>query len=383
MSLFFACKVMNVQAYLRSWLSGFLPAVAATSPREWLRVSSGCTLGLLLSMLVCTQLFPDHELIHLFGPLAATSVLLFAVPSGVLAQPWSVLMSYLTCTALAVALGQYFGHSLAVASLAVGLSVLCMSLLRCLHPPAGGVALCLQLGGVAIHQQGFSVIVPIVSAVGGLLACALIYNNLTGGSYPKLVRGADLHDTRDPVSEQRVGISDDDLEHALEDFGEFVDLTREDLAKLVRSTERHALKRSMGKVLVEQVMSRDLRCVTLKTRRHHALAMLRRHRVRSLPVLDDERHLVGIVSLVDLISRPRGRNLRTFFGVRRAVLVEQLMSSPVHCIDSQAHVVELIPLLSNHGLHCVPVLSAGELVGIITQTDLIAALQHNLLGRFA
>ena len=86
---------------------------------------------------------------------------------------------------------------------------------------------------------------------------------------------------------------------------------------------------------------------------------------------------------MDLISRPRGRSKRTFYGLGRAVLVEQLMSSPVRCIDSRAHVVELIPLLSSHGLHCVPVLSAGELVGIITQTDLIAALQHNLLERFA
>lgn len=374
---------MNDQAYLRRWLSGFLPVMAATSPREWLRVSCGCTLGLLLSMLVCTQLFPERELIHLFGPVAATSVLLFAVPSGVLAQPWSVFMSYVASTVLAVALGQYLGHSLAVASLAVGLSVLCMSLLRCLHPPAGAVALSLQLGGAAIYQQGFGVITPMMTAVGGLLVCALIYNNLTGVRYPKPARGVDLHDTCDPLPERRIGISDNDLEHALEEFGEFVDLTREDLAKLIRSTERHALKRSMGELLVEQVMSRDLRCVSLKTRRQQALAMLRRHRVRSLPVLDDERRLVGIVSLVDLISRPRGRSLRTFFGLGRAVLVEQLMSSPVRCIDSRAHVVELIPLLSSHGLHCVPVLSAGELVGIITQTDLIAALQHNLLERFA
>jgi CBS domain-containing membrane protein len=57
------------------------------------------------------------------------------------------------------------------------------------------------------------------------------------------------------------------------------------------------------------------------------------------------------------------------------------MSSPVITVDSDVHVVELIPLLSNQGLHCLPVLEQGRLVGMLTQTDLIAALQQHLLRR--
>ncbi|WP_420800908.1 CBS domain-containing protein [Pseudomonas cavernicola] len=55
------------------------------------------------------------------------------------------------------------------------------------------------------------------------------------------------------------------------------------------------------------------------------------------------------------------------------------MSRPVTCVDSRTHVVELIPLLSDQGLHCLPVLEQGELVGIVTQTDLIAALHRDLI----
>lgn len=351
----------------------------ATRPGEWLRVACGCFLGMLISLLLCLQLFPEQLLMYLFGPLAASSVLLFAVSSGALAQPWSFLVGYLVSSLVAVSLGHWLGYSLTHACIAVGLSVLLMSLLRCLHPPAGAVALCVHLSGAAVQQHGFGLVVPIISAATCLLVCALIYNNLTGVRYPKRLESPDLHRTRDPSSELRVGISDDDLEHALEDFGEFVDITRDDLARLVRATERHALRRGMGRMVAEQIMSRDLRCVSPSTRREQALAMLRRHRLRSLPVLDDDRRLVGIVSLVDLISRPRGVSPFLPWKLGKRVLVGQLMTSPVRHVQSQAHVVELIPLLSTQGLHCLPVLEQEELVGIVTQTDLIAALQRNLL----
>ncbi|MDD0843486.1 HPP family protein [Pseudomonas sp. Gutcm_11s] len=364
---------------LKSWVAGFGPALAATHPREALRAATGCFMGMLITLLICQQLFPAPMLMYLFGPLAASSVLLFAVSSGALAQPWSFLGGYLVATLVAVSLGQWLGYSIPLACWAVGISVLLMCLLRCVHPPAGAVALCVHLSGVAVEQHGFGLVVPVMSAAASLLGCALIYNNLSGVSYPKRPGNPDLHHTRDPSAELRVGISDEDLEHALEDFGGIVDITRDDLARLVRTTERYALKRGMGRMVAEQIMSRDLRCVSPNTRREQALAMLRRHRLRSLPVLDDDKRLVGIVSLVDLISRPRGISPFLPWNLGKRVLVGQLMTSPVRYVESQAHVVELIPLLSTQGLHCLPVLDDGALVGIITQTDLIAALQRDLL----
>ncbi|WP_256675706.1 CBS domain-containing protein [Pseudomonas sp. R5(2019)] len=56
------------------------------------------------------------------------------------------------------------------------------------------------------------------------------------------------------------------------------------------------------------------------------------------------------------------------------------MSSPVSTIDAGTHAVDLIPLLSDRGLHCLPVLENGELAGVITQTDLVAALHQDLLA---
>lgn len=371
---------MTTPLSLLNRLAGLAPAVAPTRPREWLRITLGVASGLSFSLLLSLQLFPEQTLIHLLGPLAATAVLLFAVPSGALAQPWSVLVSYLSVSALAITVQQQLGYSLLACGLTLGLSALTMSVLRCLHPPAGALSLCVLLSDELIRQQGFLLLLPILGTVTCLLVCALIYNNLTGVRYPKRAERADLHHTRDPLPDYRVGIAEVDLDHALEDFGEFVDITRDDLAQLIHATERHALKRNMGNLRAAQIMSRDLRWVTPQTTREQALELLHQHRLRSLPVLDTQQQLVGLVSLVDLIGpahRPRWRVWRR----ERSVTVAQRMSSPVSHVDGQAHVVELIPLLCSQGLHCLPVLEQGKLVGIITQTDLIAALQREVLER--
>ncbi|MNG97349.1 CBS domain protein [compost metagenome] len=52
-------------------------------------------------------------------------------------------------------------------------------------------------------------------------------------------------------------------------------------------------------------------------------------------------------------------------------------------VRSDEPAVALIPLLSEQGLHCLPVLDGQQLVGVITQTDLIAGLKRHLLSAAA
>ncbi|CAD5107567.1 HPP family protein [Zestomonas carbonaria] len=367
------------------WLHAFVPHAMTTRPREWLRAGIGAALGLLLTTWLCQRLFGNAVAGHLIGPLAASAVLLFAVSSGALAQPWSLVGSYLTATLVAMLVVHFCGASLASASLSVGLALLLMCPLRCLHPPGGAVAFCVATGGPDISALGAWVFAPVLLNALGLLACALLYNNLTRVRYPK-PHGpppADVHHTRDVAPQERVGITSADLDQALDELGEFVDVTREDLELIVRATEKHALRRSMGDIRAGQIMSRDVQCATPDTTLEQALRMLEYHHLKALPILDEERSLVGIVSLIDLLGHSRRAPRSDFLGrlgLRRDVPLSRVMSSPVTCVDSATHVTELIPLLSGQGLHCLPVLEAGELVGVVTQTDLIAALHRDLIA---
>ena len=59
--------------------------------------------------------------------------------------------------------------------------------------------------------------------------------------------------------------------------------------------------------------------------------------------------------------------------------LSEVMTSPVIAVVPDLHITQLVPMLSSQGLHCLPVVEQGRLVGMVTQTDLIAALQRSML----
>ncbi|MEH6387375.1 HPP family protein [Pseudomonas profundi] len=367
---------------LSARVAGWLPQAMITRPGEWLRLSVGLVLALGTSAWLCQFLFGHDIVVALTGPLAASAILLLAVPSGALAQPWSLLGSYLVAVTVASVLATAFGASIAVACLAAGLTLLLMFPLRCLHPPGGAMALVLVLAGNWIEGPGWALVLPVMTAALSMSVCTQVFNHLTGARHAKTTEPGNTHHTMDPVAERRVGITDEDLDSALDEFGEFVDINREDLQQIVRSTERSAMRRHMRDTCAAQVMSRDVLSVTPETSVLQTLQMLRHHHVKTVPVIDQNGVLVGIVSLGDLMGQvdaSPGRLFAARMKIWRDQPVSKWMTSPVISADSRTHIVDMIPLMSRHGLHSLPIMDDGKLVGLVTQTDLIAALHQDLL----
>ncbi len=364
-------------------LQRLLPAPLNIPPKEWLRAGIGALLGLFLAGWLTSMAYGPSIALHLLGPLAASAVLVFAVHSGPLAQPWPVLGSYALAGAVGLAMREGFGPELWVAAAALGISILGMCLLRCLHPPGGGVAVSAVLADTGLTAMGDHLLEPVLLNALILVTVAIAYNRLTGVRYPKgAVSRKDLHHTHDPLPGERVGIRGEDLDQALEELGEFVDVTRDELERIILATEQHALQRSLGGITAASVMSRDVQFATPDTTLEQAWKMLASHHLKTLPVLQHGK-LVGIVSLSDLVgpAMQRGRfGWRGLFG-RKAVRMAQVMSTRVVSVSSQHPLERLLPLLCEQGLHCLPVLDADKLVGVITQTDLIAGLKRQLLSK--
>ncbi|HDS1735299.1 HPP family protein [Pseudomonas sp. BP8] len=365
-----------------SRLQRLLPAPLNIPAKEWLRAGIGALLGLFLAGWLCSMAYGPSIALHLLGPLAATAVLVFAVHGGPLAQPWPVLGSYAVAGALGLALRHGFGSELWVAASALGISLLLMCLLRCLHPPGGGVAVSAVLADPGLVALGDHLLEPILLNVLILIGVAVLYHRLTGVRYPKAaLPRKDLHHTQDPLPSARVGISSADLDQALEEIGEYVDVSRDELERIILATEQHALQRSLGGITAASVMSRDIQFASPQTTLDQAWKMLASHHLKTLPVLDGGR-LVGIVSLSDLLAPAMARG-RFSWRHRKPVLMEQVMSRQVISVSSQHPLERLLPLLSEDGLHCLPVLDGDSLVGVITQTDLIAGLKRHLLNAVA
>lgn len=368
-----------MQEPLLDWCRSFIPAAPTATPREWLRAALGVALIMLATLAGGFWLFGAALTLHLAGPAVASAVLLFAAPSSPFAQPWPILGGNLIAALAGAALGLSGLAMLPAAVLAICIAFAGQLALRCLHPPACALALLIASSA----EPGYAVLYPVACNALLLVLVGLLYNNLSGHPYPKSRPPQEnRHHTLDPLPSERMSFSAADVERALEEFGEYVDVTRDDLYWLIKQTEKHALRRSMGRISAAQIMSRDLYWSTPEALIEQAWETLREHRLRSLPVLDgDSRKLLGIVTQVDLLEHLRPA-ASTFRGSRRGTRLRSIMSAPVMSVRPDAHMVDLVFLLSDRGLHCLPVVDAQErLVGMITQTDLIAALYRYWLGR--
>lgn len=374
-----------MQQRLIDWCRSFAPAPLSARPAEWLRAAIGIGLMLLLIIPASALVFGSSISLPLVAPAAASAVLVFAASSSPFAQPWSVIGGNLLATAIGVALGASDLPVAAAAGIAGALAILCLFILRCLHPPAAALALVAVIGSPQVHAFGFELLYPVAFNSLLLVSVALVYNNLSGHAYPKpRPHKGNPHHTHAPLPSERMSFSEDDVERALADFGEYVDVTRDDLAQLIKQTEKHALRRSMGEITAADIMSRDLYWGTPDCSIQQAWQTLREHRLHSFPVLEpDSRRLVGIVTLVDLLKHFQPASARIKFGqlkFLRGVQLRTIMSTPVVSVTEDSHMVDLMFLLSDRGLHCLPVVDDQQrLVGMITQTDLIAALYRNWL----
>ena len=132
----------------------WFPAAINTRPSEWSRAAIGMALGTMFSVWLCSQVFGMEVAQHLIGPLGASAVLLFAVSSGALAQPWSILGGYLSAGVVSLLVAHVLGRTLGSACLAAGMALMLMCWLRCLHPPAGALALTVGTGRPGDHCHG-------------------------------------------------------------------------------------------------------------------------------------------------------------------------------------------------------------------------------------
>jgi CBS domain-containing membrane protein len=217
---------------LKDILRRFLPQMPLAHPGEILRASIGGLLGIGLTGWISTAVTGDTAILPLLiAPIGASTVLLFAVPSSPLAQPWSIMGGNVTAAMIGVAAAHWIKSPLEAAAVAECLTLAATSVMRCVHPPAGAVALTAVLGGPHIAALGYEfALVPV--GLNSLVLCtvALIYNNSTRRSYPH--HAHKLAHPHPPASEPL--LSDAELDDMLEDYGEMVDVSRDDLRALFR-----------------------------------------------------------------------------------------------------------------------------------------------------
>ncbi|MFS4437180.1 HPP family protein [Paracoccaceae bacterium GXU_MW_L88] len=363
------------------------PAAAHAGPREAVRAGLGALLGLGIAGLFL--LSPGIDLqtgLYLVAPFGASSVLLFAVPNSPLAQPWNAVVGNTVAALVGVAVCLTVADPALRIALAVGLAITATILCRAIHPPAGAVAMTAAMSPDAVAELGFRfALAPIAAGTIALVLLAALYARLTGRHYPfRQFDDPNTHGTEDAEPAERLGLSEEELVGILERYRQSFNLGVEDLARLIGAAELQAASHSVGPLTAGDIMSRDLVTVTPETSLSALAAMFTRHRFTSLPVTRDDRYL-GIIFQMDLIAVADYRHgvsgafdrLRARDGDARR-RAESVMRSDTPKAVKATPISALLPLMADGDVDAVPVLEGETLVGIVTRTDLIAALARQV-----
>ena len=378
----------------------FIPAADSISLKEKLQSGIAAIGGIALVLWISSQFLDAAALPWVVASMGASAVLLFAVPLGPLSQPWPFIGGHLISGFIGITVVQLLPDSVILASaLAVGIAISVMYITRCLHPPGGATALTVVMGGPAVRDLGYQyLLTPVALNLIAMLVWALIINNLLANRcYPNslpVIRRERQAPAAGSAPEEPAGISDEDLRYALAGLDEYVDVSPEHLRRIAEISAAHASRRRIGELSCEQILSAPAISAGYDTEVEALWRLMGQHKIRSIPIIDDKLHPIGIVTIADFLNQVKVDNgsslqqrMQNFIKRTDGLSADKpeyaghIMSTGVTCARTDQSVLELLPVFYQQGRHHLPVINTeGQLVGMLTPRNLLAAL-HNELQR--
>ena len=139
----------------------------------------------------------------------------------------------------------------------------------------------------------------------------------------------------------------------------------EDLTRLITAAEAEAATRPLAGLTARHLMSRDLVTVAPDTPLPALAATFRRHRFKTLPMVQDGNYL-GLIAEEALV------------GVSDPALTAADLSHPAAPASPDTPAAGLVQRLADGREQALPITEAGQLVGLVTRSDLIALLARSL-----
>lgn len=211
----------------------------ASHGEKWISATGGF-IGILVVLWINGTVLDHQGAAMLIASMGASAVLVFAVPHGALSQPWPVLGGNLVAAFIGVTCAQQIADPFVAAALAVGLAILAMYYLRCLHPPGGATALVAVFGGDSVYQLGYGfLLTPVLANVLVLLAIAVLVNlPFRWRRYP-VVLAKPESDVVEPTVREEPVIAHSDLVYALSQLDSFIDVSEQDLIRIYTLAVHH------------------------------------------------------------------------------------------------------------------------------------------------
>ena len=138
------------------------------------------------------------------------------------------------------------------------------------------------------------------------------------------------------------------------------------LARCMRKPTRE--RQAHGVIKLRDIMTTPVLKLSPMDPASDALALMRDEHVRHAPVVDGS-DILGIVSDRDL-GGPHGGLARKSRTVRELMQRNLVLGAP------EMSAADAAVIMRERRIGCLPVVDAGRLLGIVTRSDLLAALAH-------
>ncbi len=377
----------HLRQIITDFLSGFKPDGNSVSWSERFRAAFGVMVA--LSAVIGAGLFlSNHEnsLPWVVAFMGASAFLIFVLLSSPMAQPWAVIGGSCISALVGVLCSKWIHPIMVAIPISVGLAILAMFAMRCLHPPAAALALLIPFNGIQDFSFIFS---PVFGNALILIICASFYNTLTGKPYPHKPKPV-LDQT--PAQKRNRLIEDEEINEVLSRYNEVLDINKADLANLIIEVEHGAYQKKLQEMHCKNIMTREVAFVTMDSSLEQAWNLLRGRHIKALPVIDGARRVLGIITLEDFLKSAAvdfhqtfGQRIRGF--MRNAIpglnalpnAVGQVMSKPVRVISEDRNMLDLAEIFCGDGHHHIPVINdKKKLVSMITQSDFVKAIDQSI-----
>lgn len=130
-------------------------------------------------------------------------------------------------------------------------------------------------------------------------------------------------------------------------------------------------------MLVKSVMTANPVTVQAGTSVPEVKDVMTRNKINTLPVVDKNGALTGIVTRADLVkSTPSDATTLDMFELSyllSKLSVDKIMVRSVKTVGENETVEEAARLMADYGISCLPVMRGNLIVGIITESDLFRA----------
>ena len=144
----------------------------------------------------------------------------------------------------------------------------------------------------------------------------------------------------------------------------------------------------------KDIMTKDVITVKPEATVENLARLLMEHKISGVPVVDDEKKIVGIVTENDLIRKNKRFHIPTIIRLFDAYIllgsgkadaeikkmaastVGEICTEKVVSIQEDTSLEDIATIMAEQHIHLLPVLSDNTVIGIVGKADVVRSMTH-------